>query len=513
MPGGRVRPDTVSTKSHKQVDVPMTQQPLRSVARLSRRLLKPLGYALAFLLPPLIVIAIAQAAIIVRAQNPSQPAAVDQPLPAPPTHDPAKRTAVIVAGNAATESSDLLGPYEVLAASGAFNVYLVAPERRLTPLVPQPHCCGPLDVMPHYSFAEYDRVIGAAPDLVVVPFIPFADTADAAVLAWLRERPGEQTVILSICGGAKMVADAGLLAGHQATSHATNLPILAQTHPEVTLVRGVRYVDDGRFISSAGVTSGVDATLHTLERFVGREAAEATAAHVGYPYTQFLTDPTWQVPDDGLLARPGPLDIAVWPNAFRWHRTQIGVVLYSGVREIELASIIDAYPRSTSTDVQTLGLERMFVRTRHGLDLLPRFDLASAPPLDRVLLPGQPTPDVAGPVDSWAATRVRRGAERIHASGDYPYDVTFRDLARQETRLVALSAARWLEYPITPEALEGRDWDPALLLRAAALGTLGVLVAIGVGRLRGKRARLRVWQQTMAAAPPATRQGQKPTTI
>jgi putative intracellular protease/amidase len=466
--------------------------------------MKPLPYALAFALPVLVVIASAQVALIVRAQHVSPPPAVDQPLPAPPAHDPAKRTALVVAGNAATESSDLLGPYEVLATSGAFNLYVVAPERRLTPLVPQPHCCGPLDLVPHYSFAEYDRAIGVGPDLIVVPFIPYADTADAAVLTWLRERPGNETVILSICGGAKMVADAGLFAGHRATSHATNLPILARTHPEVTWVRGVRYVDDGRVISSAGVTSGVDATLHTLHRFRGRAAAEETAARVGYAYTGYLDDATWQVPDDGILAQPGPFDAAVWPNAFRWDRTQIGVVLYSGVREIELASIVDAYPRSTSADVHTLGLERTFVRTRHGLDLLPRFDLASAPTLDRVLLPGQLAADVAGPVERWAATHVEHGAERIHESGGYPYDVTFRDLARQETRPVAASAARWLEYPVAPQAWEGRNWAPELLLRAAGVGLLGVIVVAGV-----QRARLPDLQQNLAEAVLVAQRGER----
>src|SRR3712207_4106882 len=130
-----------------------------------------------------------------------------------------------------------------------------------------------MDLMPHYSFAEYDRLIGAAPDLIVVPYIPRTNAEDAAVLSWLRERPGAETVILSICGGAQMVADAGILAGHTATTHQElTLPLVRKTHPEVTWVEGVRYVDDGRFISSAGVTSGIDATLYTVGRFLGREA-------------------------------------------------------------------------------------------------------------------------------------------------------------------------------------------------------------------------------------------------
>ena len=49
--------------------------------------------------------------------------------------------------------------------------------------VPVQHCCAAVDLVPHYSFAEYDRTIGVAPDLIVVPYIPLADTQDAAVLA------------------------------------------------------------------------------------------------------------------------------------------------------------------------------------------------------------------------------------------------------------------------------------------------------------------------------------------
>ena len=143
----------------------------------------------------------------------------------------------------------------------------------------------------------------------------------------------------------------------------------------------------GRIISSAGVTSGVDASLYTLQRFFGREVALETAQRMGYPHTQFLDDPTW-VFTDTRSQFP-----AVMPNAFRGDRTEIGLVLYDGVREVELSSITDAYPRSTASDVLSLAPERTFVKTAHGLDLLPRFDFASAPALDRLLVPG--TPDAA----------------------------------------------------------------------------------------------------------------------
>src|SRR6185437_2610509 len=103
-------------------------------------------------------------------------------------------------------------------------------------------------------------------DLLVVPYIPNSETSDAAVLQWIGAKAESGTTVLSICAGAKVVADAGVLAGQSATTHFDTLPTVERTHPEVRWLRGLRYVDSGQFISSAGVTSGVDATLYTLGR-------------------------------------------------------------------------------------------------------------------------------------------------------------------------------------------------------------------------------------------------------
>jgi transcriptional regulator GlxA family with amidase domain len=453
------------------------------MARLARRFLKGTAYALVAALPLLLALGAAVAGIVV--PGPLSPApAFARPLPAPPAHDAAKPTAVVLAGNAGTEVSDLLGPYEVLAASGAFNVYVIAPERRLTPLVPIPaqHCCAAVDLAPHYSFAEFDRAVGVTPDLVVVPYIPLAaeGQADAAVLAWLRDHPGEQTVVLSICGGAQMVADSGILAGHTVTSHHVTLPQVRTSHPEVTWVHGLRYVDDGRVVSSAGVTSGIDASLHVLRRFFGRESADETARRIGYPHTRFLDDPSWTFERSN--------DAVALPNLFRFGRAKIGVLVSPGIGEIELSSVTDTYPRALATDVLSIGAERAFVRTRHGLDLLPRHDLASAPEVDRLLIPGQPADAVAEAAERWATSNAERPAERIHAGGGYPYDLTFSDMARHETRLVTRNAAAWIEYPTAHLDLGNRDWNAALAARPFALAALGVLAALGLRRgLRARR--------------------------
>jgi putative intracellular protease/amidase len=336
-------------------------------------------------------------------------------------------------------------------------VYVAAPERRPTPLFP-----GKLNLVPHYSFAEYDQAVGGAVELLVVPYVP---DVEPAVLDWIRAKAGSGSTILSICAGAQVVADAGVLGGQAATTHHDTLPVVEKSHPEVQWLHHRRYVDSGQFISSAGITSGVDATLYTLGRMFGREAADQTAAAMGYPHTHFLDDPTWLVPANNI--------VQTLPNAYRVHQTQIGLVLYEGVREIEVSSILDTYPRSYAAEVHPLTLEPGIIQTRHGLDVVAPEDLGRAPSLDRVLLPGAPDAAVAGRVDGWAAGRGLR-AELIHASGAYAYDATLRDMALDERNSIVREAATGLEYPTRNLRLAGPGWRPDLVARPLALGLIGV---------------------------------------
>ena len=433
------------------------------------RLLPGLLLVLAFILPPLLAGGVGVARAIDH-ERIKTPPALAQPLPARPIHDPTKLTAVVVMGNAGTESSDLMGPYEALAASGRFNVYVAAPERTLAPLYP-----GDLAIVPHYSFSEYDAAFPAAPDLLVVPYIPNAATADPAVLDWIRAKAGAGTIVLSICGGSRVVADAGVLAGQTATSHHTILPIVLETHPEVTWVSGLRYVDSGQFISSAGVTSGVDATLYTLGRMFGRDVAVRTAQTIGYPHLGFLDDPTWDVQPFSFV--PG------LPGLYRLQDDDIGLVLYDGVGELEVSSAIDTYPRAFDTAVHTIAPERMVIHTRHGLTLVPHDDFLTAPVLDRLLVLGRaPSAELRESVEAWTARRGGPAVETIHAGDAYLYDATLRDMARHQTNAIAIEAARVLEYPTRDLALNGPTVRLGLLLRPVALGLLGLAAALWLRR-------------------------------
>lgn len=131
---------------------------------LSRNLRRGLGYALAIVLAPLLAGAGGTAVRMVSAARAdTSPPPYTGALPAPPAHDPGKLTAVVIAANSGTEGSDFLAPYGVLAHSGAFNLYAVAPERRITHLFPGGPLLRGVDIVPHYGFAGYDAAIGAAP--------------------------------------------------------------------------------------------------------------------------------------------------------------------------------------------------------------------------------------------------------------------------------------------------------------------------------------------------------------
>lgn len=445
----------------------------RRVPSFVKRTIPALIPVFAFVLSPLLVGAIGGAREW-QAQQIEQPPALGRPLPERPAHDPSKRTAVIVAGNLGTESSDLMGPFEALATSGRFNVYVAAPERTLTPLFR-----GDLSIVPHYAFTDYDATFGRPPDLIVVPYIPYAssDTADASVLTWIRDQANAGSTVLAICVGAKAVADAGVLGGQTATTHHLKMSQVERTHPEVTWVRGVRYVDSGQFISSAGVTSGVDATLYTIGRMFGRDVAEQTAQTMAYPHFRFQDDPNWTV--RGL--NPAPYV----PNLYRWGRADIGLVLYDGVSELEVSSVIDTYPRAFMTSIRTLATERTVIRTRHGLDLVPRSDFATAPALDRLLIPGRGlAPEASDALQTWAAQHGGLRAEPIHATDSHLYDATLRDMARHDSTSIALEAANQLEYPTDDLDLDGPAWRLELLAPPLAMGLLGLGAAIWLRRRR-----------------------------
>jgi putative intracellular protease/amidase len=370
--------------------------------------------------------------------------------------------------------------YEVLSESGAFNIYAVAPEREATTL------SGGLEVLPQLSLAELDRRLGGEdPDVIVVPAMWDVGSAEHLPVAeWLREHAETAGTVMSVCDGAEVLADAGLLDGRRATANWANIAKWERRYPNTEWVRGLRYVEDGNVVSAAGVTSGVSATLHVVRGYIGEGAANDLARKIGYPDQRVGDEP--RIPADRLTASDRALYV-LWA-AYGWGKPEVGVVLNEGASEIELASVFDVYPGPVFTSKTTsLAPEgpRSPVRSEHGLYFVPRSDLESAPPLDRLLVPGRDAASETDPtVHAWAQ---ENGLEPEHVHADalagFPFDATLRDLAEHENAPVAGFLARLLEYPTGHLELAGDGWPFARLLRPLAVGLLGLVTVAALDHL------------------------------
>ncbi|MER8043547.1 DJ-1/PfpI family protein [Streptomyces sp. NPDC094032] len=158
---------------------------------------------------------------------------------------------------------DAVGAYELLARLPGAETVFVAKEAG-----PVRNDQGSLALLADRTLAEVPH-----PDIVLVPGGPDAREAmaDPEILAWLRTADATSTWTTSVCTGSLILAAAGLLTGRRATSHWLALDELAAFGVEST---GERVVFDGKYVTAAGVSSGIDMALHLLGRIAGDETAQ-----------------------------------------------------------------------------------------------------------------------------------------------------------------------------------------------------------------------------------------------
>ncbi|MDZ8172979.1 GlxA family transcriptional regulator [Microbacterium xanthum] len=150
---------------------------------------------------------------------------------------------------------------------------------------------------------EHDLTFAYEADLVVVAPIPREKwgRVDARVLDVVRHADARGAWLLSVCSGAFILADAGVLDGRRATTHWMYTETMIEMHPQVDIDPDVLYVQDGRIITSAGTAAGLDACLHLLRQELGAEAANSIARRMVVPpqrdggQAQFIARPLPEV--------------------------------------------------------------------------------------------------------------------------------------------------------------------------------------------------------------------------
>jgi transcriptional regulator GlxA family with amidase domain len=188
-----------------------------------------------------------------------------------------RRVAIVLFDD--VEVLDFAGPFEIFSVCGnrwaekPFDVYTVAQENRLIA------ARNNLLVQPHFAIDDCPP-----PDIVVMPGGRGTRTQqhNPVLLEWLRAQAGRIELMTSVCTGSLVLGAAGLLDGLRATTHHSAFDELAEAAPKVEVVRGVRWVDNGFVVTSAGVQAGMDMSLHIITRLFGDEAAYETAAYIEY---------------------------------------------------------------------------------------------------------------------------------------------------------------------------------------------------------------------------------------
>lgn len=195
-------------------------------------------------------------------------AAVPPAVPAAPARP---RVAILVFDG--VEIIDYSGPYEVFGAAG-YDVYTVAAKKS-----PVTTAMG-LQVVPKYDFSD-----APSPDILVVPGGRIVGPrADQVTLQWIRDETAAAKHTLSVCNGAVIMADTGLLDGLSATATDGWIPRMRKAYPKIHIVNDQRYVDNGKIITTAGLSAGIDGALHVLEVMDGTAAAQQVALGIEYDW-------------------------------------------------------------------------------------------------------------------------------------------------------------------------------------------------------------------------------------
>jgi transcriptional regulator GlxA family with amidase domain len=185
------------------------------------------------------------------------------------------------------ELLDFAGPGEVFAAAGTegarpFRVFTVASTK--APITSQ----GFAEIVPDFSITNAPPV-----DVLVIPGGGHSNLiGDPQMMSWIGRTAQSAQYTLSVCTGALVLAAAGLLDGKEATTWYGAIDRLRTAAPRTVVHENTRFVDNGTIITTAGISAGIDGSLHLVSRLLGVEKARDIARYMEYD--------RWQ-PNAGLI--------------------------------------------------------------------------------------------------------------------------------------------------------------------------------------------------------------------
>lgn len=184
------------------------------------------------------------------------------------------------------EVLDFCGPFEVFSVARSvgkhsdehklFNVVTVAETDKII------SCRGELLIKPHATIVHHPPI-----DILVLPGGQGTrrERYNQRLLDWIVQQDQHTNLTTSVCTGAFLLAECSLLDHHRATTHWNSIEWMRNTYPAIEMIADARVVDEGHIITSAGISAGIDMSLHVVSRLYGVEVALWTARRMEYDWT------------------------------------------------------------------------------------------------------------------------------------------------------------------------------------------------------------------------------------
>jgi putative intracellular protease/amidase len=307
----------------------------------------------------------------------------------------------VVAMNEGTEITDFIVPYGVLARSGSAEVISLSTR-------PGQVSIEPFAFHLQSTLENFDDKYPQGADYVVIPAVHGGD--DTALVKWVAAQAAKGSSIVSICLGATIVAKTGLMDGKRATSYFGNEKQRVIQFPNVKWQKNIRYVADGKIISSAGISASIPISLALVEAIAGKEKAMKLAKELGVS--------EWSaVHDSEIFQQPD-----VWANqglVINANKENVGIPVKKGDDEMALALTGETLRFTGRAAPYPILKSNKAVKLANGLILLP----IKTPEIKRMLSPLVSKHSIA------------------------TLDISLKEIEKIYGRRAAYSAAKRMEYP------------------------------------------------------------------
>lgn len=328
-----------------------------------------------------------------------------------PKFDRERPVIAVVGENSLTELTDYVVPYGILAEADIADVYALSTQEGPIHMFPA------LKIQAQNTIEEFDLQHPQGADYVIVPAVH--ETENPVLLEWVQAQAEQGAIIVGICDGVWVVANAGLLENRKAVGHWYSFKKLGKKFPETEWIRNQRYLADENVITTTGVSASIPVSLALIEAISGPERASEIAESMG----ESDWSPVHNSSDFKLKGKNIFTAAKNW-LAF-WTKEDVGVPVFDDVDEIALALLADSYSRTFRSKALSVSQSEEAIVSRRNLVILPDVAEEQHSEVDRMLEPLDPAIPATQVLDETLLEIEhyygRRTADFVALQLEYPY--------------------------------------------------------------------------------------------